>query len=79
MSGEALGDVVRVANTLRRVRFEKRITQKELHEKSGVSQRTIRHLEKHDEVVPTDGTLFPLADALEVDPAWLLAEFKSAA
>ena len=77
MSGEDHGEA-RLANTLRRVRFDKRVTRRDLSEKSGVPERTIRYLERHDDAVPQDETLFALADGLGVEPSWLLGEFRTA-
>lgn len=55
---------------LRRVRDEQTLTQRQLAERSGITQATIVHAEKGGEVRPS--TVKALADALAVHPRELI-------
>lgn len=59
---------------LRRVREEQALTQRQLAERSQVTQATIVHAEKGGDVRPT--TLRRLADALSVHPRELIGSEK---
>lgn len=55
---------------LRRLREERTMTQRELAEKSGITQATIVHAEKGGDTRPS--TVRQLADALGVEPRELI-------
>lgn len=61
----------RVGDNVRKLRFEKHITQEKLSEISGVSINTIRNLEKGR--WPSANTLAAVANALNIDAKFLLA------
>lgn len=63
-----------VLKRLRRVREEQALTQRQLAERSQVTQATIVHAEKGGDVRPT--TLRRLADALSVHPRELIGSEK---
>ena len=52
-------------NRLKELRDEKRMTQAELAEKSGVSRQTICAIENEETYNTTTGTLLKIANALE--------------
>lgn len=60
---------------LERKRMGARMTIRDLAERSRVPARTIRELESGRVASPRDETLFPLADALDVDPVALKNDF----
>lgn len=60
-----------LADRLLWARKQKRMTQVELHKKSGVSQGTISDIERGRTVEGYAGTLLRLAAALEVNLHWL--------
>lgn len=62
-------------NALTRYRLRARLTAPELAGESGVSYPTIRRIEAGS--VPSDDTLFALADALRVDPDVLRQELDA--
>jgi transcriptional regulator with XRE-family HTH domain len=59
-----------VLKHLRRYREEQAMTQRQLSEKSGVTQATIVHAEKGGDTRPT--TVRKLADALGIEPRKLI-------
>jgi transcriptional regulator with XRE-family HTH domain len=59
-----------VLTQLRRLREEQALTQRELSERSGITQATIVHAERGGETRPT--TVRKLADALGVEPRELM-------
>lgn len=52
-------------NRVREIREEKRMTQAELAEKSGLSRQTIIAIETEENYSTTTGTLLKIANALE--------------
>ena len=58
---------------LKRVMLQKRLTNKELSEKSGVSKVTLNKIIK-GETIPRLETVYSLADALEVEPEILVKD-----
>ncbi|PRD40534.1 transcriptional regulator [Phyllobacterium phragmitis] len=60
-----------VAKNLRRARHDKRMTQKELADRAGLSSRYIGAIERTD-VSASVTVLDQIADALEVEPTELL-------
>ena len=61
-----------VARNLRRLRHEKRLTQEELADRSGLSARYIGSVERA-QMSPSVTVLGRIAEALEVDPAELVS------
>jgi transcriptional regulator with XRE-family HTH domain len=61
-----------VLKRLRRIREEQTLTQRDLAQRSGITQATIVHAEKGGEVRPS--TVRRLADALCVHPRELIGE-----
>lgn len=61
---------------LEELRLRARLTRDDLATKSGVPVRTIRNLESGQVRNPADRTIFPLADALEVEPVELMQSFR---
>jgi len=59
-----------VLKQLRRYREEQALTQRQLSQKSGVTQATIVHAEKGGDTRPT--TVRKLADALGIEPRTLI-------
>ena len=64
-----------MSTLLERARIGARMNRKQLAEASGVAERTIRELESGRVATPRDKTLFPLADALLLDPFDLKRDF----
>lgn len=69
-----------IGGIIKQIRLEKNMTQKELSEKSGIAEITIRKLENDASRNPSIGTVKKLADALDVPYVDLLdvdsEEFK---
>ncbi len=63
--------VVYIGERLKRIRLRRAMTQRELSQAAGVSQRAIVNLEA-DRTEPHPSTLRKLATALRVDPAELV-------
>ncbi len=49
------------------------LTQHELAKKSGINRVTIANLEREDSESPRPSTVRALAEALDVDPTWLMS------
>lgn len=58
---------------LKRVMLQKRLTNKELSEKSGISKVTLNKIIK-GETIPRLETVYSIADALEVEPEILVKD-----
>ena len=63
--GEQRNGGEKVKNRVREIREEKRMTQAELAEKSGLSRQTIIAIETEENYSTTTGTLLKIANALE--------------
>lgn len=67
-----MDDKQTIGARLRRTRRALDITQVELAERIGVAHATIVRIER-GQTKPSTDTLFKLADALGVDPKWILS------
>lgn len=61
---------------MERTRLDKRMSRVQLNQVSGVPVRTIRELESGRVKRPTQDTLEPLADALELSVSALAEDFR---
>lgn len=64
---------VRIGSKLKEVRIRRLLTQEELAEKAGLSPSTVVNIERN-QVEPHFRTIRKLAEALDVDPVFLLGE-----
>lgn len=64
--------VVKIGDRLRELRIRRAMTQDELATAAGIGKNTVNRIER-DHTEPRPPTLRKLADALDVDPADLVA------